>query len=78
MTISSQILSKLDLARLILLLCTRFVHIKSRINRNCDRIFLYVGPNEYALDYCIYVATPLMTTTCTLNEPSHEILVLFS
>ena len=38
---SSQILSNLDLERLMLVLRTRFVHITSRIHQNCDRIFTY-------------------------------------
>ena len=45
---SSQILSKLDSMRLILVLRTRFVHITSKIHLNCDRIFTYFGSNVYA------------------------------
>ena len=45
---SSQILSKLDLERLILVLRIRLSHIKSRIHQNCDRIFPYLGPYVYA------------------------------
>ena len=33
---SFTILSKLDLERLILVLCTHFVHITSRIHQNCE------------------------------------------
>ena len=58
MALSSQILSKVDLESLILLLRTRFVHVKSRIHQNCDIIFPYFGPNVYTLAFlpiCSYV-----------------------
>ena len=44
---SSQILSKLDLERLILVLGICFVHITSRIHQDCDRIFPYFCPNAH-------------------------------
>ena len=57
---SSQILSKLDLERLILDLRTRFVHITSKfiiIVIQSSHIF---GPNVYANAFCVYVAMPLI------------------
>ena len=64
MTISSQILSKLE--RLILLLLTRFVQVKSRIHQNCDIIDPNFGANVYALAFlriCSYTDTKKVTAS---------------
>ena len=49
MTISSQILSKLDLERLILLLRTRFVHMNQESIRTMIEFSHTFGPNVCAL-----------------------------
>ena len=56
---SSQILSKLDLERLILVLRTRFVHITSIIHHNSDRFFPYLVQMCTQMRFCVYVATSL-------------------
>ena len=58
---SLQILSKLDLEKLLLVIRTHFVLITSRINRNCDRIFPYF--RSKCVRTCLFAymlrATPL-------------------
>ena len=59
---TSQILSKLELERLILLvLHSHFVHITSRINKNCNRIFPYFWSKWVRTwRFCVCIATPLI------------------
>ena len=59
---SSEILSKLDLERFILVhvFRTRFVHITLKIHHNCDVSFPYFFAQMCTqMRFCVYVATPL-------------------
>ena len=70
---SSQILSKLELERLVLVLRTLFIHITSRIHQNCDRIFPFFFVQMCTqMRFSVYVATPM----CALARLGHWLFII--